>query len=121
VLCYHLCVCRSAPIHRSSNRTNQLRATTCVKDMDPLRYTSYTEECCRVLEELQEYPTDMYLVQLARLNRMAYRIVQTLPFDAYKPPNIAWPVSVQACVKALEAELKHLKPSGALDRIQDCE
>lgn len=89
--------------------------------MDPLRYTSYTEECCRVLEELQEYPSDMYLVQLARLNRMAHRIVQTLPFDAYNPPGIASSDSLQTCVKALEAELKDLKRSSAQYRMQDCE
>ncbi|GIK06636.1 hypothetical protein Aspvir_002286 [Aspergillus viridinutans] len=95
------------------------RAATCVKDIDPLRYTSYTDECCRVLEELREYPTDMYLVQLARLNRMAHRIVQILPFDAYNPPHIASSDSVQRCVEALEAELKRLKPSSAQDCIQD--
>ncbi|GFF61607.1 hypothetical protein CNMCM7927_003076 [Aspergillus lentulus] len=94
-------------------------AATCAKDMDPLRYTSYTEECCRVLEELQEYPSDMYLVQLARLNRMAHRIVQTLPFDAYNPPGIASSNSLQTCVKALEAELKDLKRSSAQYRMQD--
>ncbi|RHZ50363.1 hypothetical protein CDV55_100915 [Aspergillus turcosus] len=94
-------------------------AATCLKDMDPLRYTGYTEECCRVLEELHEHPTDMYLVRLARLNRMAYRIVQTLPFDAYNPPQIALSDSVQSSVKHLEAELKHMKPSSAQDRIQD--
>ncbi|KAF7173128.1 hypothetical protein CNMCM5623_005351 [Aspergillus felis] len=74
-------------------------AATFAKDMDPLRYTCYTEECCRVLEELREYPTDMYLVQLARLN---------LSSD-----------SVQTCVEALGAELKRLKPSSAQGRIQD--
>ncbi|GFF25221.1 hypothetical protein IFM61606_09380, partial [Aspergillus udagawae] len=94
-------------------------AATCVKDMDPLRYTSYTEECCRVLEELQEYPTDMYLVQLARLNCMAYRIVQTLPFDAYSPPHMASSDSIQTCVEALGTELKRMTPSSAQDRIQD--
>lgn len=89
--------------------------------MDPLRYTSYTEECCRVLEELQEHPTDMYLVRLARLNRMAHRIVQILPFDAHNPPQIAPSELVQTCVKYFEAEFKHMKPSSAQDRIQDCE
>jgi hypothetical protein len=89
--------------------------------MDPLRYTSYTEECCRVLEELQELPTDMYLVRLARLNRMAHRIVQTLPFDAYNPPQLHPSDSVQSCVKYLEAELEHMKPSSAQDSIPDGE
>ncbi|GIJ91016.1 hypothetical protein Asppvi_009981 [Aspergillus pseudoviridinutans] len=94
-------------------------AAICVKDMDPLRYTSYTEECCRVLEELQEYPTDMCLVQLSRLNRMAHKIVQILPFDSYNQPHICSSDSIQTCVKALGAELRHLKPSSAHDRIQD--
>ncbi|KAG2009362.1 hypothetical protein GB937_007765 [Aspergillus fischeri] len=91
---------------------------TCLKDVDPPRYTSYTEECCRVLEGLQEYPTDMYLVQLARLNRMAYRIVQTPTLDAYNPPHIASSDSVQTCT-ALEADLKHLQPSSAQDHMHD--
>jgi hypothetical protein len=108
-------------MHRSSNRTDLSRAAICVKDMDPLRYTNYTEECCRVLEELQEYPTDMYLVQLSRLNRMAHKIVQILPFDTYNQPHIASSDSVQTCVEALGAELKCLKPSSAHDRIQDRE
>ncbi|KAF7116135.1 hypothetical protein CNMCM5793_004155 [Aspergillus hiratsukae] len=94
-------------------------AATCLKDMDPLRYTSYTEECCHVLEELQEHPTDMYLVRLARLSCMAHRIVQKLPFDAYNPPQIAPSGPVETCVKHLEAELMHMKPSSAQDRIQD--
>lgn len=67
------------PLHCARNQTVPLRTVTCVKDMYPLRYTSYTEECCHVLEEPQEYPADLYLVQLVRLNCRATRSFKHLP------------------------------------------
>ncbi|KAJ6189815.1 hypothetical protein N7519_004723 [Penicillium mononematosum] len=49
--------------------------STCVKDLGPIiRFTKYTDECCNVLEQVAEYPTDVSLVQLVRVMNMADKI-----------------------------------------------
>ncbi|KAJ9616643.1 hypothetical protein H2200_000362 [Cladophialophora chaetospira] len=37
------------------------------RDFEPVRYTRYAEECCQVILEAAEYPTDIYLVQVVKL------------------------------------------------------
>ncbi|KAF2188998.1 hypothetical protein K469DRAFT_564970 [Zopfia rhizophila CBS 207.26] len=51
---------------------------TCFKDIEAVRFTRYTDKCCRILEEAMENPTDIYLVRLVRLQQKADRIGEIL-------------------------------------------
>ncbi|KAF2261922.1 hypothetical protein CC78DRAFT_607015 [Lojkania enalia] len=47
---------------------------TCFKEVEALRFTSYMDECCVVLDEAQNRSDDRYLVRLVRLQEQAERI-----------------------------------------------
>ncbi|KAL1966514.1 hypothetical protein VTN77DRAFT_4436 [Rasamsonia byssochlamydoides] len=52
-----------------------------LKGLEPLPYTPYVEECCQVLVDAKEYPGDVYLVQLVRVQRIVNMIGQHVPTD----------------------------------------
>ena len=82
----------------------------CARDMDAMRYTSYTDECCRTITEAAEYPSDGYLVHLVRLHRVGDRISRVLSADDFDPvPALSAPIGM--CVRSLESELQQLKDS----------
>ncbi|KAK9233890.1 hypothetical protein V1525DRAFT_414898 [Lipomyces kononenkoae] len=91
----------------------------CRRDMDPMKYTDYTEECCRVLEDAGEHPTDLYLVRLVRLHRMAGRIRRMLTIDEYDSPGLILSAPIGMCIKSIEAELRQLKQSLGLNSVPD--
>lgn len=43
----------------------------CIKKMDPMLYIQRTDECCRLLTERGELPSDTYLVHQVQLHRIA--------------------------------------------------
>jgi hypothetical protein len=92
----------------------------CRRDMDPMRYTDYTEECCRVIEDAGEYPTDLYLVRLVRLHRMADRIRRILSVDECDPPGVILSAPIGMCIKSLEVELQQIKLSLDLNSPHNC-
>ncbi|KAJ5779776.1 hypothetical protein N7457_007496 [Penicillium paradoxum] len=83
--------------------------STCVKDLGPIiRFTRYTDECCNMLDQVAEYPTDTFLVQLVRAMNLADRVHHTLyhtEFHSSSVPSAALGLSI----RWLEAELKQLK------------
>ncbi|KAJ5971680.1 uncharacterized protein N7479_001598 [Penicillium vulpinum] len=83
----------------------------CVKDLGPIiRFTRYTDECCNVLEQVAEYPTDAYLVQLVRVMNLADRIHHTLyhtDLDFSSISSVHPPIGLS--IRWLETELKQLK------------
>ncbi|CAG7916245.1 unnamed protein product [Penicillium olsonii] len=83
--------------------------STCVKDLGPIiRFTKYTEECCKVLEQAAENPVDAHLVQLVRVMNLAERIHCTLyRTDLHSSPVSSPPIGLS--IRWLEAELKELK------------
>ncbi|KAK4865564.1 hypothetical protein LT330_009352 [Penicillium expansum] len=85
--------------------------STCVKDLGPIiRFTKYTDECCNVLDQIAEYPTDNFLVQLVRLMNVAERIHYTLYNTELHPSSVSSaPPPLGLSVRWLEAELKQLK------------
>ncbi|KAL2826447.1 hypothetical protein BDW59DRAFT_65165 [Aspergillus cavernicola] len=83
--------------------------STCLQGTNSMKYTDYTKECCRVIEHAAEYPTDLYLVRLVRLHRLADRISRTLSRDEIDLPGYPSP-PISLCINVLEAELQHLKP-----------
>ncbi|KAF2865948.1 hypothetical protein BDV95DRAFT_585460 [Massariosphaeria phaeospora] len=46
----------------------------CLKDMETIKFTRYADRCCRALAEAKEFPSDIYLVHLARLQQKAARV-----------------------------------------------
>lgn len=46
--------------------------------MDPLRYSQYMEECCQFLAQTREYDTDVFIVNLVRLQRIVEGIGQNM-------------------------------------------
>ncbi|CAG8321418.1 unnamed protein product [Penicillium salamii] len=83
--------------------------STCVKDLGPIiRFTKYTEECCKVLEQVAENPVDSHLVQLVRVMNLAERIHCTLyRTDLHSSPVSSSPIGLS--IRWLEAELRELK------------
>lgn len=75
--------------------------------MDPLRYTPYVEECCQILLSSKKYPTDIYLVELVRLQKIANTIEQSIPIDDVEPGKITAPIGMH--MKAIEKDLHLLR------------
>ncbi|KAJ5621695.1 hypothetical protein N7528_006478 [Penicillium herquei] len=85
--------------------------TTCMRDMEPVRFTKYTHECCQELGQVNEAPTDSYLVQLVRVMHLANRIHRGVSFDEIDSPNLSAPLVL--AIRSHQAELDHLKRSFA--------
>ena len=88
------------------------------RDFDPVQYNRYADECCQLILEAAEYPSDVYLVQVVKLLHLSEKIRNRLTQQDWDPPSgISAPVG--ACVKSLEAELLSLKPSVSADLPQN--
>jgi hypothetical protein len=86
-----------------------------VKDLGPIiRFTKYTEECCKALDEAAEYPTDAFVVQLVRVMKLAERIHHTLYHTEIHSSSVSSP-PLGLSIKWLEAELKQLKSRMSCD------
>ncbi|CAI7572578.1 unnamed protein product [Penicillium glandicola] len=85
--------------------------STCVKDLGPIiRFTRYTDECCNVLDQVAEYPSDAFLVQLVRVMNLADRIHHTLYHTELHSSSVSpTPPPLGLSIRWLEAELKQLK------------
>jgi len=72
-----------------------------------MKYVPYIDECCAVLEQGNEFPTDACLVKLVRSQALVRKIEQSLPIDDLEP---LWsPMTpVGMVVKALETEVEKL-------------
>ena len=80
----------------------------CVTDTDPIRYSKYVDDCCRVISEEAEYPTDIYAVHLTRLHGLANRISGTLLHDDWDMTSSFTSAPIGACVQSLKSELLQL-------------
>ncbi|KAH8800269.1 hypothetical protein F5884DRAFT_809868 [Xylogone sp. PMI_703] len=77
----------------------------CARDIDPIRYSRYADECCNALTEAAEYPSDTYIVQLMNLHRLSDKIGRTLAMiDFTHPVGLSTPIG--AYVKSLQSESK---------------
>lgn len=95
------------------------RVAMYLMDMDPMRFTAYTEECCRVLEDTAQHPSDKYLVKLVQMHQMTDRINHVLTFDQHHPTEPIFSAPVGMCIKALEADLRRIKDSITLNTLND--
>lgn len=87
------------------------RLSTCVKDLGSIiRSTKYTDECCNVLDQIAEYPTDASMVQLVRAMNVADKIHHTLYHpELYSSSVSSAPPPLGLSIRWLEAEIKQLK------------
>ena len=83
----------------------------CIRDIEPIRYSRYVDECCCILTEAAEFPTDTSVGHLTRIHGQAYNIAQTFTRDGYHMTPALASAPTGACVKALEADLLRLKSS----------
>lgn len=78
--------------------------------MQPLRFTKYTDECCRAIEQKLEFPTDVFLVHLVRTMHLADRIVHTICSDDCNYPKLhSAPLGL--IIRDFESELRNIKTS----------
>ncbi|KAJ5156320.1 hypothetical protein N7492_009123 [Penicillium capsulatum] len=99
--CYYLTVIMSA----------------CVKDLEPLRFSKYTEECCQVLSETMEFPTDTFAVQLVRIAHLADKITQTVSLNALDSPAIlSAPLGMS--IRFFQTQIQQLRTSVTADAPQ---
>ena len=71
-------------------------------------YTTYIETCCHTLAGAGEYPTDVYLVSLVRLQHFVRKIAHSLPSNELEPLwSPTTPVGMY--VKSLEMSSKVTK------------
>jgi hypothetical protein len=106
------------PPSLSNTADEHFRASVCTADIDPMRYTAYTEECCRLLEAAGG-STDLYLVRLVRLHGMVERIDRMISFDEYAAyGESSTPISTR--IKTFEAELQEMKQTQPPHNLHDC-
>jgi hypothetical protein len=86
--------------------------------LDAIRYTTHAEDSCNALSQKPEYESDIYLVQLVKLQQIAENITQALPYDA---PQSFWTSKppIGLLVKAFEMELQSFKESLPQALLQD--
>ena len=89
--------------------TKSPRVSICARDLYPIRHSSYVDECCRILSEASEYPTDVYLVQLTSLHCFVEKVNRVLSPEELGVGAGATPIG--ACVKLLESEFLQLRTS----------
>jgi hypothetical protein len=71
-----------------------------------MKYPVYLDECCRIIAEEKEYPTDILLLELVKITDLAERIVHTA-YMAQRENEMSVPIALQ--LGAYTAELKALK------------
>lgn len=93
----------------------------CARDIEPIKQSKYVMECCQVLLEDMQYPSDIAAVHLVRLHGVAGRISQGLFTDGWNHPLGFNSAPIGACVKGLESDLMQLKISPAEGIIEHSE
>ncbi|KAE8153694.1 hypothetical protein BDV25DRAFT_148960 [Aspergillus avenaceus] len=89
--------------------------SACARNIESLRYTKFTEECCQVLEDAMEYATDRDLVERVRMSQLADRIQRSIPGEVLEPGPSA-PLGLY--VQWQQPELQRLKEKVLADTPQ---
>lgn len=104
LLDHHVCSKLLLPLVMIAHRSSRL--SQWAKRYDSLRYSAQLDQCCRQLEEAQEYPSDRFLVHLVRLQRIVQRIERKVPIDDLTPETT---IPIAMFVKSLHGELLEYK------------
>jgi hypothetical protein len=109
--CYYLnAMYVSPPFPGFRSKIDRRRLSACVKDMEPLRFTKYTNDCCQILQEAQESPTDDFVVHLVRLMHLADKINRTFSvLDNDSSAILSAPLGMS--IKWHQAEIQRLRAS----------
>lgn len=91
----------------------------CFKDIDAMRFTRTMEQCCQILEDTQDQPSDIYLVQSARLQQVAIKIGQILYSDEIDMTS-GMSVPLVGSISSLEKQILKARSSLRLDIPQAC-
>lgn len=86
------------------------RVKTFLKELEGIRFTEYAGNCCRVLEEAGEHPSDSYLVRLVRLQQQADRIgriLYTEDLEGFTRTSASMSLAISSLEKEV-AELEYL-------------
>lgn len=77
--------------------------------------TTYLEQCCKVLEETMQYPSDEYLVKLVRIQQLAQSISLTMAIDNISQHAMKLPLTmvVRSFQDQLDAFRESLPPQYA--------
>jgi hypothetical protein len=79
-----------------------------------MKFGKYAENCCKILENTVEYPTDIYLVQLVRMQRIADNIKITIYNETLDgSPDFSPVLSIN--IASLERELRDVRSTLQLD------
>ncbi|PGG98563.1 hypothetical protein GX51_06760 [Blastomyces parvus] len=92
---------------------------TCAKEIDGMRFNRYADQCCHIVQEAMEYPTDSYLVHLVRIQQIADTIATTVYSDNLMGSStlngsVATPMSISSLEREVQAmgdkisEMQHL-------------
>ncbi|PTB81173.1 hypothetical protein M440DRAFT_1345745 [Trichoderma longibrachiatum ATCC 18648] len=90
------------------------------KKADAFMNTSQLDAFCNLLSSPGEYPSDMYLVKLVRIQMLSQSISMAMTFDPAQPPPMQLPLTMvvqdfQAQIEAYRASLPpHLADNGTL-------
>lgn len=89
----------------------------CAREIEPMKYSKHVMECCQVLLENAQYPTDANAVYLVRLHGVAGKISQTFDSEEWEHPLSLNSTPIGSCIRAIRSELDTLKvpPARALD------
>jgi hypothetical protein len=90
------------------------RVKTFLKELEGIRFTKYADNCCRVLEQAAEYPSDSYLVRLVRLQQQADRIGRILYTDDLEGTT-STSASTSLAISSLEREIAELEYLTVID------
>lgn len=97
-----------------------VRFETCSRDFETLQFGEYTERCCRILEETDEYPTDIVIVQLVRMQRIAENSNSVL-HNAPMERTLDLSSSLSMRIEMLKRDLTEVGASLRQDLPQACE
>ncbi|KAJ5679749.1 hypothetical protein N7462_007993 [Penicillium macrosclerotiorum] len=88
--------------------------SVCLKDMQPLKFTDYADECCQTLCNASEFPNDTYGVHLVRTMHLAEKILRANSGQESKS-TIIISAPVGLSLRGYQSEIKALKASFSCD------
>lgn len=72
-----------------------------MRQMEPVKFSKYAEECTDILGAANEHPSDAHLVQICRLSQIGADVQQVLPLD----PTSQYAAPVELVLRTLQSKL----------------